>query len=454
MGVFLFLFTSAEPMSKQTLDITRLDARAADFGERLDSLLAWESVSDAAVLTVVEEIIAAVQARGDEALLEYSNRFDRRQLQSAEDFVIAASELQQALVRIDPAQREALEVAAERVRNYHQHQLQESWSITEADGTVLGQQVRAMEKVGIYVPGGKASYPSSVLMNALPAKVAGVEDIIMVVPAPDDELSDMVLAAAAIAGVDRVFTLGGAQAIAALAYGTDTVPSVDKIVGPGNIYVATAKRQVFGVVGLDMIAGPSEILVLCDGASDPDWIAMDLLSQAEHDENAQSLLISPDADFLQRVADSLQRLLPTLERSGIAEASLRDRGALIEVADMAQAMALVNRIAPEHLELSVENPEELLPQVRHAGAIFMGRYTAEALGDYCAGPNHVLPTSSTARFSSPLGVYDFQKRSSVINCSKAGASKLGRVASVLARGELLTAHARSAEYRIIDEGGA
>jgi len=339
-------------------------------------------------------------------------------------------------------------LAAERIRRYHQHQKQASWHYREEDGTLLGQQITALDRVGIYVPGGKASYPSSVLMNALPARVAGVNEIIMVVPAPGGELNPLVLAAAAIAGVDRLFTLGGAQAIGALAYGTETVPRVDKIVGPGNIFVATAKRAVFGAVGLDMVAGPSEILVVCDGQTNPDWIAMDLFSQAEHDEEAQAILISPDMDFLEQVKTSIGKLLPTMERASIIRASLERRGALIAVADMTDALALINRIAPEHLELSVASPEDWLPGIRHAGAIFMGRYTAEAVGDYCAGPNHVLPTSMTARFSSPLGVYDFQKRSSLIMCSAEGASTLGKTASVLARGESLTAHARSAEYRI------
>jgi histidinol dehydrogenase len=352
------------------------------------------------------------------------------------------------LASVDSVTRDALETAAARIRGYHSHQLQESWQYQEADGTVLGQQVTPLESVGIYVPGGKASYPSSVLMNCIPARVAGVSEVIMMVPAPDNELSPIVLAAAAIAGVDKVFTLGGAQAIAALAYGTETVPKVDKIVGPGNIYVATAKRMVFGSVGLDMVAGPSEILVVCDGQTDPDWIAMDLFSQAEHDEDAQSILIAWDAGYLDAVQQSIEKLLPEMERRDIIAQSLANRGALIEVADADEAATICNRIAPEHLELSVADPESWLPNIRHAGAIFMGRHTAEALGDYCAGPNHVLPTSATSRFSSPLGVYDFQKRSSLIFCSEQGASDLGRVASVLGRGESLTAHARSAEYRI------
>lgn len=430
--------------------ITRLDASQSDFNQRLDQLLAWESVSDTRVAAVVDDILRQVKTRGDAAVVEFTNKFDRRTAQSINDFVVTPAQLQQALTQISDEQRAALEIAAERIRTYHQHQLQSSWRYTEADGTVLGQQISAMERVGLYVPGGKASYPSSVLMNAIPAKVAGVDELTMVVPAPDGELSPMVLAAAAIAGVDRVITIGGAQAVAALAYGTETIAKVDKIVGPGNIYVATAKRAVFGQVAIDMIAGPSEILVVCDGLTDPDWIAMDLFSQAEHDEQAQSILLCPDADYLDKVEASIKRLLPTLARESIASVSLKNRGALIKVADMEQAIAVSNRIAPEHLELSVADPESLLPQVRHAGAIFMGRFTPEALGDYCAGPNHVLPTSGTARFSSPLGVYDFQKRSSIIMCSAAGASELSKTASVLARSEYLEAHARSAEYRIID----
>lgn len=431
-------------------DITELDANQSDFAQRLDALLAWESVSDHRVLQAVTDIVNDVRKRGDAALLEYTQKFDRVNAQSAAELVVPQSRLQQALEKIPADQRQALETAAQRVRVYHQHQKQESWQFTEADGTVLGQKITPLDRVGIYVPGGKASYPSSVLMNAIPAKVAGVKEVIMVVPTPGGEVNEMVFAAAAIAGVDMLITVGGAQAVAALAYGTATVPRVDKIVGPGNIYVATAKRMVFGQVGIDMIAGPSEILVVCDGKTDPDWIALDLFSQAEHDEDAQSILISPDRDFLQKVKAAMARLLPTLERESIARVSLKNRGALILVKDLEQAAELVNRIAPEHLELSVENPVALAEKVRHAGAIFMGRHTAEAIGDYCAGPNHVLPTSSTARYSSPLGVYDFQKRSSIIHCSPQGASTLGKVASVLARGESLTAHARSAEYRIKD----
>jgi histidinol dehydrogenase len=430
------------------LSIRRLDANTENFDQQLSALLAWDAVSDEKVVAAVDEIVSSVKERGDAAVLEYTNRFDSLSADSLGLLEMSAERLQQALVAITDEQRQALETAAERIRNYHQHQKQESWSYTEADGTVLGQQVTAMERVGLYVPGGKASYPSSVLMNALPAKVAGVDELIMVVPTPRGETSEMVLAAAAIAGVDRVFTIGGAQAIAALAYGTETIPKVDKIVGPGNIFVATAKRKVFGEVGLDMIAGPSEILVLCDGKTDPDWIAMDLFSQAEHDENAQSILISADENFLNRVEQSIERLLPSLQRETIAKESIYNRGAMILVKDLDQAIAVTNQIAPEHLELSIDDPQAVLPKIRHAGAIFMGRYTAEALGDYCAGPNHVLPTSGTARFSSPLGVYDFQKRSSVIFCSAEGASELGKTASVLARGESLEAHARSAEYRI------
>ena len=428
----------------------RLDTRSADFDQRLEALTAWEEGLDASVEAAVAEIIAAVRQRGDAALLEFTARFDDRSLSSAAQLEVSPQRLQEALAAIPAPQREALEQAAARVRSYHEHQRQASWHYRDDEGNLLGQQITALERVGIYVPGGKASYPSSVLMNALPARVAGVEEIIMVVPAPGGELNDLVLAAAAIAGVDRVFTLGGAQAVAALAYGTATVPAVDKIVGPGNIYVATAKRQVFGRVGIDMIAGPSEILIVCDGSTDPDWVAMDLFSQAEHDENAQSLLLCPDAGYIERVAESIERLLPTMERADIIRASLTGRGALILTRDLAEAVAVSNRLAPEHLELSVADPEALLPHIRHAGAIFMGAYTSESLGDYCAGPNHVLPTSRTARFFSPLGVYDFQKRSSLIMCSEAGVQTLGRVASTLARGERLTAHARSAELRLHD----
>jgi len=430
------------------LDIQRLNTAEADFWSRLEALTAWEGVADEAVAAIVREILAEVRQRGDDALLEYTYRFDRLDAACAADLEIPADRLQEALATLPSAQHVALIAAATRIRAYAQRQKQESWTFIEADGTVLGQQVTPLDRVGLYVPGGKAAYPSSVLMNAIPAKVAGVPEVVMVAPAPKGELNELVLAAAAVAGVDRVFSIGGAQAVAALAYGTSTVPQVDKIVGPGNVYVAAAKRQVFGTVGIDMIAGPSEILVVCDGLTDPDWIAMDLFSQAEHDEDAQPMLISPDAAFLERVRESIDRLLPGMERREIIEASLNRRAALIEVRNLDEAAQVVNFIAPEHLELSVEQPEELLPLIRHAGAIFMGRYTAEALGDYCAGPNHVLPTSRSARFSSPLGVYDFQKRSSLIDCSPGGAATLGRIASILARGEGLTAHARSAEFRI------
>ncbi|BBP43223.1 histidinol dehydrogenase [Thiosulfativibrio zosterae] len=430
------------------LNIRRLSANATGFRKELDQLLAWETVSNDAVNDIVKEVVLAVKSKGDAALLEYTARFDRLQLKSGSDLEIPTSELHAALERIPQDQREGLEISAERVRDYHQKQIQNSWSYTESDGTLLGQQVTPLDKVGLYVPGGKAAYPSSVIMNAIPAKVAGVKELIMVVPTPDGVVNDMVLAAAAICGVDRVFTLGGAQAVAALAYGTETVPQVDKIVGPGNIFVATAKRMVFGTVGIDMIAGPSEILVYCDGKTNPDWIAMDLFSQAEHDEDAQSILVTQDAAFADQVHESMSRLVKTLPREEIITKAITDRGAIIVVDDEEQAMEMINIIAPEHLELSVEDPQALLPKIRHAGAIFMGRYTAEALGDYCAGPNHVLPTSRTARFSSPLGVYDFQKRSSLIMCSADGASELGKIAAVLADGEGLQAHAASARYRI------
>lgn len=428
--------------------VRRLNAEEEGFNSALDQLLAWEEEQEEGVLATVKQVITDVRKRGDEALLEYTNRFDRQSLCSADQLVLDAAAIDAAAARIPQEQYRALELSAERVRAYHEHQRTESWRYTEADGTVLGQKVTALDRVGLYVPGGKAAYPSSVLMAAIPAKVAGVPEVVMVSPTPDGRVNDVVLAAAKVAGVDKVICIGGAQAVAALAYGTKTVPAVDKIVGPGNIYVATAKREVFGVVDIDMIAGPSEILVVCDGHTDPDWIAMDLFSQAEHDELAQAILISSDAAFLAEVEASIAKLLPTLDRSDVAAQSLRDRGALIQVADLEQAMHLVNRIAPEHLELSVEDPEAWLGQIRHAGAIFMGRHSSEALGDYCAGPNHVLPTSGTARFSSPLGVYDYVKRSSIIFCSEQGASDLGKIASTLARSESLEAHARSAEYRI------
>ncbi len=400
---------------------------------------------------IVVAIIADVRKNGDHAVIEYTNRFDQRNVSQVSELELAPAILKAAWEGLPKDQAEALQTGADRIRAYAEHQKIESWQYTEADGTVLGQKITSLDRVGLYVPGGKAAYPSSVLMNAIPAKVAGVGELIMVVPTPHGETNQLVLAAAYLAGVDRVFTIGGAQAVAALAYGTKTIPAVAKIVGPGNIYVATAKKMVFGQVGIDMIAGPSEILIICDGKTNPDWIAMDLFSQAEHDENAQSILISDDAAYLDAVEQSINNLLPGMERTDIIKTSLTKRGALIKAKDLNQAAEIANLIAPEHLELSVEDPEALCKNIRHAGAIFMGRYTAEALGDYCAGPNHVLPTSSTARFSSPLGVYDFQKRSSLINCSEAGADTLGKTASILARGESLTAHARSAEYRVNQE---
>ena len=429
-------------------DIKRLNSSEEDFYAQLDSLLAPEEVSDSRVAKTVGDIISAIRSRGDDALLEFTNRFDRMQAGSVEELEISKFKLLEALDTIPTEQRDALERAASRVQAYAERQKMESWSYKEADGTLLGQQVTALERAGLYVPGGKAAYPSSVIMNAIPAKVAGVSELIMVVPTPEGVVSDMVLAAAEIAGVDRVFAIGGAQAVAALAYGTQTIPRVDKIVGPGNIYVATAKAMVFGQVGIDMIAGPSEILIVCDGQTDPDWIAMDLFSQAEHDEDAQAILVSPDAEFLGWVANSISKLLPKMEREEIIRTSMVNRAALIQVRDLDEAVQVANYVAPEHLELSVEDPQILAESIHHAGAIFMGRYTAEALGDYCAGPNHVLPTARTARFSSPLGVYDFQKRSSLIQCSAKAAADLGKTASTLARGEGLTAHAQSAEYRI------
>jgi len=431
-----------------TLRIRRLKSADADFDTQLDSLLAFEAEVDEAVQESVRAIVREVRARGDAALIEYTNRFDRRQVRTAAELEVPLSQLQGAREALPTALRSALEAAAERIRTYHERQRQESWSYTEEDGTLLGQKVTPVAHVGVYVPGGRAAYPSSVLMNILPARVAGVLEVIMAVPAPEGQLEPVVLAAADIAGVDRVFTIGGAQAIAALAYGTERVPRVDKIVGPGNIYVATAKAMVFGAVGIDMIAGPSEILVVCDGGTDPEWIAMDLFSQAEHDEHAQAILISPDREFLDRVAIATQRLLSEQPRAAIIRASLEGRGAFIETRDLDEAAAIVNRIAPEHLELSVAEPLALAEKIDHAGAIFLGRYTAEAVGDYCAGPNHVLPTSQTARFSSPLGVYDFQKRSSLIMCSPSGAAALGQLAATLARAEGLSAHASSAEFRV------
>lgn len=430
------------------MNIRRLSTIDASFDQDLKALLAFETAQDDSVDAVVANILKDVKARGDVAVLEYTNRFDKTNATSMAELELSKAELIAALESLPAAQRDALQAAADRVRSYHEKQVMQSWTYTEADGTLLGQQVTALDRVGLYVPGGKAAYPSSVLMNAIPAKVAGVQELIMVVPTPNGEKNALVLAAAAISGVDRVFCIGGAQAVGALAYGTETVPQVDKITGPGNAYVAAAKRRVFGVVGIDMVAGPSEILVICDGKTNPDWIAMDLFSQAEHDELAQSILLSPDADFLNAVAASIEKQVKDMPRQDIIRTSLENRGALILVKDLEEAASISNYIAPEHLELSVEDPYAFSKKIKHAGAIFMGRDTCEALGDYCAGPNHVLPTSRTARFSSPLGVYDFQKRSSLIMVSSAGAQTLGKVASTLAYGEGLQAHARSAEYRL------
>jgi len=433
-------------------DIARLSTRQADFDVVLARLTAFDAAQDETVDRTVAEILAAVKSRGDAAVLEYTERFDGVSAGSLADLELSRDALARARDRLPAVQRQALEQAAWRVRRYHEKQLAQSWQYTEADGTVLGQKVTPLDRVGLYVPGGKAAYPSSVLMNAIPAKVAGVAELVMVVPTPRGDKNELVMAAAAIAGVDRVFTIGGAQAVGALAYGTRTIAQVDKIVGPGNAYVAAAKRRVFGVVGIDMVAGPSEILVICDGAAPnpdyADWIAMDLFSQAEHDEVAQAILICPDASFIEAVAASIDRLLPQMSRREVIAASLKARGALIEVRSLEEACALANRIAPEHLELAVAAPEKLVDQIRHAGAIFMGCYSSEAIGDYCAGPNHVLPTSRSARFSSPLGVYDFQKRSSLIRVSRAGAQTLGTIAATLAEGEGLSAHARSALYRV------
>jgi histidinol dehydrogenase len=430
------------------LQLNLLDTGSADFEARLAPLLAFEATQDESIERVAAEILAQVRARGDQAVLEYTRRFDQIEAERMAALEVARAEMEAAFAGLARAPREALVHAAGRIRAYHERQLGESWSYVDEDGTRLGQKVTPLDRVGIYVPGGKAAYPSSVLMNAMPARVAGVGEIVMVTPTPGGERNPLVLAAAAICGVDRMFTIGGAQAIGALAYGTPTVPRVDKIVGPGNAYVAAAKRRVFGEVGIDMVAGPSEILVVCDGKTNPDWVAMDLFSQAEHDELAQAILLCPDARFLQAVADSIRRQLPEMPRRAVIEASLRGRGALITVRDLDEACELANRIAPEHLELSVEDAQRWVPRIRHAGAIFVGRYSSEALGDYCAGPSHVLPTAGTARFSSPLGVYDFQKRTSVIEVSAAGARKLGALAIELATGEGLPAHARSAEYRL------
>jgi histidinol dehydrogenase len=430
------------------LQLNRLDSAAADFEAKLGRLLAFENTQDESIEQSVAAILADVRQRGDAAVLEYTRRFDRVEVESVSELRLSKAVMDQAFAALSPERRDALVQAAGRIRSYHERQVSESWSYIDADGTRLGQQVTALDRVGIYVPGGKAAYPSTVLMNALPARVAGVGEIIMVVPTPGGVRNDLVLAAAAICGVDQVFTIGGAQAVAALAYGTESVPAVDKIVGPGNAYVAAAKRRVFGVVGIDMVAGPSEILVLSDGRTNPDWVAMDLFSQAEHDEMAQAILLTPDAGFLDQVAASIERQLVGMPRKEVIAASLSARGALIKVRDLDEACDIANRIAPEHLELSVEDAERWISKIRHAGAVFVGKYSSEALGDYCAGPNHVLPTARTARFSSPLGVYDFQKRTSLIQVSREGAHKLGLIAAELAEGEGLPAHARSAQYRL------
>ena len=427
--------------------INKFSSQDRDFDSQLNALVAWESSSNEEINRSVEKIIDAVKQNGDASVLDYTNQFDSLKAHSISELIISHKRLKESFDNLESEQKNALSIAAERIKSYHLNQVQESWTYKEEDGSVLGQKITPLERAGLYVPGGKAAYPSSVLMNSIPAKVAGVEELIMVVPTPNGVINELVLAAAYVAEVDLVFTIGGAQAIAALAYGTESIPKVDKIVGPGNIYVATAKRQVFGQVGIDMIAGPSEILIICDGNTNPDWIAMDLFSQAEHDEDAQAILLCPDEDFIKEVEMSISKLLPTMEREQIIKTSLKNRGALILTQDIDDAVKISNRIAPEHLELSVEDPESILDDIKHAGAIFMGKYSSEALGDYCAGTNHVLPTSSTARFSSPLGVYDFTKRSSIVMASKEGAKKLGETASVLAFGEGLEAHAKSALYR-------
>ncbi len=427
--------------------INKFSTQDRDFDSKLNSLIAWESSSNEEVRRSVQKIINDVKVNGDASVLDYTNKFDSHKAESISELIVSKERLRESFDNLAIEQKNALLTAAERIKSYHQNQVQESWTYLEDDGSMLGQKITPLDRAGLYVPGGKAAYPSSVLMNSIPAKVAGVEDLIMVVPTPNGVMNELVLAAAHVAEIDLVFTIGGAQAIAALAYGTESIPKVDKIVGPGNIYVATAKRQVFGQVGIDMIAGPSEILIICDGRTNPDWVAMDLFSQAEHDEDAQAILLCPDEDFIKEVEMSISKLLPTMEREQIIKTSLKNRGALILTQDIDDAVKISNRIAPEHLELSVEDPESILDDIKHAGAIFMGKYSSEALGDYCAGTNHVLPTSSTARFSSPLGVYDFTKRSSIIMASKEGAKKLGETASVLAFGEGLQAHAKSALYR-------
>ena len=427
--------------------IRKLSSKSKNFDSELSSLLSFDDVSNDEIYEVVKKIISDVQTRGDQALISLTSKLDSIDVSSMAELTISKERLKKSFDNLSNDQKNALKTAADRIKSYHQKQISKTWSYTENDGTVLGQKITPLDRVGLYVPGGKAAYPSSVLMNSIPARVAGVEELIMVVPTPNGICNDLVLAAAYIAEVDSVFTIGGAQAIAALAYGTESIPKVDKIVGPGNIFVATAKRQVFGSVGIDMIAGPSEILVICDGSTDPDWIAMDLFSQAEHDEDAQSILLCPDKDFISQVENSIKKLLPTMKRVNIISKALKNRGALILTKDINEAIEISNRIAPEHLELSVEEPESLLDDIKHAGAIFMGKFSSEALGDYCAGPNHVLPTAGTSRFSSPLGVYDFQKKSSIIMASPEGANTLGQIAATIADGESLEAHARSALFR-------
>jgi histidinol dehydrogenase len=429
------------------LQIKRLKADSLDFDAQLSQALAWDGIADKSIESNVQDIIKSVREKGDSAVIHFTQKFDHLSVNSMAELKLSKDYLRQALKNISPVQKDALELAARRIRLYHQRQSQESWIYQESDGSVFGQKITPMDRVGLYIPGGKASYPSTVLMDAIPAQVAGVPELIAVLPTPKGQCNDLVLAALAITGVDEVYTIGGAQAVAALAYGTETIKAVDKIVGPGNVYVAAAKKAVYGQVGIDMVAGPSEILVICDGKTNPDWIAMDLFSQAEHDEQAQSILLCPNPNYIDAVVDSMNKLLPEMERRDIICASLNSRGFLVDVTSLEQAAEISNRIAPEHLELSVEEPDKVLSLLRHAGAIFMGRHTSEALGDYCAGPSHVLPTSGTARFSSALGVYDFQKRTSLINCSPATAKALAKTTSVLARSEGLTAHARAAELR-------
>ena len=432
--------------------VLRLDSRQPDFSKALHDRLAYEQGQDEAIAQTVKQILADVRLRGDAAVLDFTERFDRLKAQTMGDLELPPQALKAAFERLGHDQRSALAAAADRVRVFHEAQRQTSWSIVDAHGSRLGQRISPLDRAGLYVPGGKAAYPSSVLMNAIPAKVAGVPELVMVVPTPGGERNDLVLAAAHLAGVDRAFTIGGAQAVAALAFGTQSIPAVDKIVGPGNAYVAEAKRQVFGRVGIDMIAGPSEILIICDGKTPVDWVVMDLFSQAEHDELAQSILLCPDAGYLDEVQSAIDRLLPSMPRADIIRVSLEHRGLLVQVQSLEEACAVASEIAPEHLEISTDDPEHWAQQIRHAGAMFLGRYTSESLGDYCAGPNHVLPTMRTARFSSPLGVYDFQKRTSMVEVSEEGAQVLGPIASTLAWGESLAAHARAAELRLKSQG--